>query len=537
MLLGAGGAAVLLVIAIVTSALTRGEVDGETDSAPTVSRIADLATEPVENWTVDQMGDLDPEFFAPGLPVAVGDDQALVWAVFDSYAWESAQSGSGAWYDDFDAHYDIGVVAGTAYLRAEEAALAGRAEWPEPEDFWPAGFPGDWRTDDPDYAGFEAGFDDAIWEVTGEPGRVPAPRTIDADLTVVLVDLTDGSARWTLDLASIAPDADYSWFVDAVSLDGGSMIVVRLHEVFAQEADYRVNITTIATLDARDGSVISTVTTRENTSIHGVGDALLFFSTGTGGAGPDALLRVDPAALDADPMWRQRIRGMDSPSVEAFAAGQVGVVDFASMAVVSLADGAVVWTGENAVRAGGALVSSSLNYQSALYALEAVSPAAKTLWEGRAAATVWSLDGYLFVAGTRTGDFSSPESYSAVQRVDPVTGDDLWEAPVDKVRSILGVSGNEVVMIVQDRVVTVDLRTGKEATSSTTTGIPWERSAWLGTDSVYVVTESGLLAYSLGDGVEQWSYPIPDDAYVTRIGHHLLLTRPESGTLTGLGVG
>lgn len=509
--------------------------------APATPSLRDIATEPVVAWSRDLTDGAVSEFVSSATPVAVGDDQALVWATFDTHAWESAQAGSWTWYVDFDAHYDLGVAAGTAFREAEKAAdlsygVVEGFEWPVHEDFWPEQFPGAWDSTAPEYAGFHAGFDDAINLSTGEPGRVQAPAIVDFDPTITLIDLTDGSEQWRVELASIEPEIDHAWHVDAVSLDDGATIAVTFFETFVQEADYRVVATTIATLDAADGSVLSTVVTEENTSIHGVGDALLMMSEGEGGRGPSILRRVDPTALDADPLWERWLSGLESSDVDIFTAGQVSLLDYDSMAVVSLADGAVLWEGEDAVSAGANLLSINREGLYAVTGVEAIDSKGESAWERPLeVAGVWSVDGHVFTAATSVGHEFDP-GYATIQRVDPATGEGLWGTPVDKLHHVLGVRAGSVVAIASDRLVLLDPQTGAEKVGYTFDGMDGTEPAWLGTDNVYIRTDDSLLAYSLGADGLLWTFVVPGDASVIMIGQHLALIDAEAGTLSGLGV-
>lgn len=538
-LLVATGAVVVVAAVGVTLALV---LQGDGSSAEqTVPRVVDLATKPTAAWTVDLLDDADSAYVATEIPVAVGDDLALVWSTFDSYTWDMEQTDSSGWYEDFDAHYDRGVIDGTAYLAAEEAAeqlyeddWSADVDWPQYADYWPADFVGDWDDYNYDYLGYYAGFEDIAYGNDVDESRIPAPEAIDFVPSVTLLDVTDGQERWTADLVSVEPDVDHSWFVNAVSLDGGATVAVSMVSGWDNvSTDQR---TTIGTLDVSDGSVISTTSVDGIASIHGLDGALLVVSDSGEDVDVRVMSRLDPTSLDADPLWESEIDALAYPST--FAAGQISLSDDEGVEVLSTLDGTTVWEGERLLSVGSSVLTlEEESEDSSTYTLEAITEDGDSPWEEPLeVAAAWSVDGYLFTAAKGSGADYSDAGYTKIQRVNPATGEELWDAAVDEVSYIVGVSEGTVVAIADGRLVLVDLRKGEETASYKIKDADSGAEAWLGTENVYISAGGSLLAYSLADDGKQWSYGIDDDAYVNAIGRHLTFWNYASGELSGLGV-
>lgn len=533
-LVAVGAFAVIAATAVTLAVVLDGD---DAPPAATVPRVLDIATKPTETWTVEMGAGADTEFLLAGYPVPVGDHQALVWADFDFYSWESEQADSEGWYDDFDAHYDLGFAAGTTYDEAYAAAEAAYADdwtadiaWPDYEDFWPDELSGEWSDEDPDYEGFYLGFDDALY---GEEGtsRIPAPDPVDFVPSVALVDVADGTQVWTVDLTTIEPDADHTWWVDAVSSDDGATIFVAAYSL---QADDDAHATTIAALDAVDGSVLSTTSIDDLTTMRAVEGALLLMGDSDGDDEDGVVRRMDSADLDGDALWEYTYTG--EPSISSFAAGQVRIADAESTVVLSLADGTTVWAGDAAMSLGATVLTFERDKDSETASIEAETVSGESLWEESVeVATAWPLDGYLFAAATSADD-DTTRTYGEIQRLDPATGEELWDTPLKKVSNIFGVADGTVVAISDGRLVLLDVQTGEEKSHHTLKGADGMEMVWIGTDNVYVQAGPSLLAYSLGEDGKQWTYAIPDVAYVFQVGQHLLVSDFEAGTLSGLGV-
>lgn len=459
-------AAGALVVAVIGVTLAVVLAGDGAPAAQTVPRVVDIATKPTEVWTVDA-DPVDSDDVTSAYPVAVGDDLGLVWATFDPYSGDEFGDSAG-WYEDATSGADEGT------------------------------------------------------------SRVPAPEGVDFAPSVTLFDVTDGQERWTVDLVAIEPGIDHTWYVNAVSLDGGATIAVSMQS--GSYADY-TRTTTIGTLDTSDGSVISTTTIEGTAWIYGIDGALLVV-TESGEDDAAVIGRLDPTSLESGPAWENDVDA--GAFVSTFADGQVGLHDGEDVVVLSVLDGTTLWEGERLLSVGTSVLS--LEQDGDLdYTLQAETAKGDAPWDEQLeVATAWSRDGYLFTAAKGSDDSDATTTYREIQRVDPATGEELWETPVKEVTSISGVQRNTVVATIGDRVVMLDLRTGEETASHKIKTAEGEVEVSLGTDNVYVSEGGRLLAYSLGGDGKQWTYRVPDDAYVNQLGRHLVLWDVASGAVTGL---
>lgn len=528
LLIGAVAFAVVAAVGVTLAVVLSGD---SSTSTVTTRRVDELATKPTLTWTVDLVEGDESEFIAPAHPVAVGDDRALVWPVFDYSSWDISQHETSGWYKDFDAHYDLGFAAGTAYAEAEDAAdrayEEGRSadnESPDIEDFWPAGFSAKWDDFDPDYAGFYSGFEDGAYGNDEGTSRVPAPQEVDFSPSLTLLDLTDGSEVWTIDLVSVDPEVDHSWYITAVSPDDGATIAVSMEPSWTGERDDRT--TTIATLDGSDGSVVSTTTIDSSAWFHSIDGALLMVAE-NGDA--HVISRLSPTALEADPQWETEVGDQTYPV--DFAPGLVRMSAEDSDEVLSLVDGSTVWEGDLVLPLGSSALTLELDERSSTYSLDVTTAEGDGVWDAPLeVAMAWSVDGHVFTADSHEG-----LAYQTIQRIDPATGEDMWEEPAQDIVSILGVNKNSVVAAEHDRLVVLDLRTGEKTLSYQAKDFTFWGTAWIGTDYVYVSGGNGLKGLPLDEDGKQWTFEAPVGTSVYALGRHLVVLDAETGAISGLG--
>jgi outer membrane protein assembly factor BamB len=173
--------------------------------------------------------------------------------------------------------------------------------------------------------------------------------------------------------------------------------------------------------------------------------------------------------------------------------------------------------------------------------LEGYTAEGKSLWK-ITADSYWIKAGQLFVA-----DKAEDGSYSMLQRIDLVTGKDMWtgEGESGSFKGLTGVVGDHVVLqnfvaaggdgnATSDAVFVLDLASGKKQVTQTVGEIA---RTYLGSSQFYVhSSDSRLSAYAYADGTQVWDFEMGENGGVILLGSYLAYADLADGILYGLAV-
>lgn len=123
---------------------------------------------------------------------------------------------------------------------------------------------------------------------------------------------------------------------------------------------------------------------------------------------------------------------------------------------------------------------------------------------------------------------------AGLEALDIRTGKERWDSAASDVHRVLGVLGDEVIGLTEDRVVWIDMRTGE--TNHTLRAVHDSYSVWSPGNSqqhLYLISDDELIALDR-DGAEAWSYLPKAGEAVRSAGGHLLLADPERATVSGI---
>src|SRR5690606_7668710 len=179
---------------------------------------------------------------------------------------------------------------GVAYEEAYQAWLDDETyelDYPSYGDY----FLEEWYDED-DYTGYVDGFYDGEDGEERGANKAQAPEEPDYSPVVTLVDLDNGEALWTLDLAEEA-DAGAESRIGATSVGGTSSIAITV----SNSAEESV----LLTVDGKSGAVTSTPEVEGTVAAIAVDGAIIALVVEEEGDG--TVMRLDPTDLEADPTW------------------------------------------------------------------------------------------------------------------------------------------------------------------------------------------------------------------------------------------
>lgn len=513
--------AVIVVVAVfVVPALLR------TGGSATRSDVADIGSKPRLTWTFDWVGDADSEFLedAPGI-AAVGDNGALVWARFDTYAYTDSQGDSVGWYDGYDEQYADGYAAGLEYEKAYETWVDDTTftlPLPREEDYYPEGAYGDldaWL-----------GFDDGFWDARlgQREGASKKQQPIDPDYSprIALIGTTTGDVKWTVDLAKLIDGVDFSSTFTAFDIPGSDAIAISTSTTSDDATSY-----TVATVSAKDGALISHIDSPDPLGADAFGGDLVV-STSDSDSDDTAVARYRVDGLGGDPLWETV--GPDSSfgaTVYALGDDYVQVLGDDDGVILSAHSGTQADFGDDA--------EFSLTYSYAdrtllrtesldeTVAIEGWTTSGRSRWDGPVEADYARvIDGTIFTAE------GNGDSYATLTAIDPASGDERWPQSWDgEFDAVPGVRGGSVLVISGTTLIALDERTGQKRYSQKVGDVD---AIYQGDASYYIYAEDTLAAYSYTDKGASWSYRLDDDLGIVKIGRSLGVIDNAEGTLRGL---
>lgn len=521
-LIVAGVAVVALLGGAAAAAIVLPQFFGSNLSDET--EVADILSEPQLTWTYDWVGENDREFLDE-TPQAteIGDGRALVWASFD-YAAFLDKNGASGWYEGYDEQYDAGFDLGEQYADDVQEYNADTYPYtvpaPHEEDYFPEGAYDNYV----EFLGFQHGFADGRAGKTIGTSREEAPPTPNFTPAVTALDTTNGAVLWTVNLAELVEGVDYSSTYYAQEVEGSNAVALFISTYSALDVGYSVLV-----LDTSSGAVLSQLSTDAPVSGESLdGDLVLALSDDTGES--SRVARYSPSGLAGDPKWSTDVDGSAYLTVGE---GYVIVQGSEQGTVLNGSNGtAAGWGQDISYTVGYAFVGSQLiriqtTESAENYRVEGWTTKGTSSWSAPITVSYFELtDAALFSSEASEG------GYSALQRVDPATGDSAWQQPFGETFDrTLGVQGNRVLLQRGDTVIVLDLGSGEEAFRES----PGEFTvAYEGSSLYYVLVEGALNAYKYSGPGEVWSFALSDAQRVTVAGGRLAIVDFEAGTLSGL---
>lgn len=483
------------------------------DAASADRAVVDLTDTPEAAWTYKYAPRGEEEWVQPSATVhAVGGDRFLVKADLELSAYYESDSGSSSWYPGYDAHYLAGFADGTRYREAVETYQQDPwgSSYPEMEDYFGLGGVSYSAAvnEAGAHQGWFDGFSDAEYDRGEGASQAQEPQAPPTLGHLAMIDRSTGEEVWRVETESLPFEAGSSTLaVLPLSTEGHVVTTITtLHDDAIS--------TTVTALDPADGSVVSEVEL-DNAAI----------ASGAAAGGPlivldeDGVRRLDTGDLGGDDVWSAGIPGIDTGSGAA-------VVD--EYVQLTTEDG--TWwldaaTGYEPEWFEGAddevtyrvLEDVVLRQESSSfgYYLDALDRTGKTLWTGDAE-RVFTPDGSGGPALLKAE--SSDGGYEYLMRLDPRTGDPMWDTEYDDEFSwVTGTVPGGLVLNEGDRSVVVDLESGER-------GQRLRGSAdYLGTRVVYGDEEGRLQAWDVEDGTALWSMRVSDTESLRRAGDALLV--------------
>ena len=518
----AGGAALLIVaiIAVVVLVLPSIFGGGATDTADVV----DITDEPDTTWKYDWVGDNDEDFLdsSPQV-VSVGDDEALVWAVFDYSSYSDSQGNSEGWYEGYDEQYSDGYSAGLEYLDAYNAYwddYTGDVAYPEQEDYFPDGAYDDYD----EWLGFQDGFYDGAYE-QGE-GYSQREKPIDPDYTptMSLINAVNGDEEWTLDLTDAIDGADFQSDFQAYDIEGSNAVLIVATVIDDDSYTY-----TAITVDKGNGDVLSTLESDGPISARGFGGDVVMAVSDEDGE-ESTVGRYSVNAIDDDPKWDASVDGSASIYVDG---GYISVYGDDDYLVLDANSGEEAEWGDDIDTdvyysfLGAQLLRFETDDKG--YEIEGYNTNGDSVWEDSIDSEMspFVADGVLLVAE------ADGDAYSELVRINPSNGTEMWsEAYGDEFDYVLGVQGNSLLLASGSKILVLDLGSGEERFSQKAGDF---YGVWEGANQYYAYSGDELAAYGYGDKGDVWTLDVDDNEGITLVGKHLVLIDYDKGTLHGLG--
>lgn len=500
---------VLSVIAVGAWLLFLKPAGGASASDQTV---VDLTAAPEEAWTYKYAPRGEEEWIAPSAAVyAVGNDRLLVKADLDSSTYYEA--GTSSWYPGYPEHYAAGFADGTRYQEAMEAYQQDSwgNDYPSYEDYFGLGGTtyASAVNDAESYQGWFDGFGDAEFERGEGASRAQQPDALPTLGHIVMIDRSTGKELWTADLEALTFEPGNS-SVNLLPLSAEGHVVVSVTTF-----DDDLTSVTVTALDPADGSPVSEVELSDVVVVSSadVGAPLVVLDE-------DGVRRLDTGDLAGDYIWSAGIPGVHPEGGASVVDGYLQIttedgpwwLDAASGYEPEWFEG---WEPEVSYRVIGDVVlrqeSSSFGYY-----LDGLDRTGKTLWTGDAERvfTAGGSGGEVLLKAEATED----GSYEYLMRLDPSTGDPMWDEEYDDPFSwVTGTVAGGLVLDEGDRSVILDLDSGER--SQRLRG----SVDYLGTRVAYGHDEGRLQAWDVEDGTALWSMRVSGTESLRRAGDALLV--------------
>lgn len=590
---------VLLLLAIVATVLfgaplLKSILGGGSSSSGGSHVIAQIEEEPDELWEYRYAG--ASESYVSGTPLiqGIGDDAILTMSRFDYWGWQD-ENYDYNWYEGFSEDYAEGYAGAGGYKEALDAYESYNIAWDEAYQAWQADydrrldeyFDGtgdypdwDWdesligveRTEYPDYYaywdeswdgwGYSVGWDDRLNDLPEGENDVDPPEDPSWKAEAILIDAKTSDERWNFALADSVDDFDYTRSVDAIWVDGSSVIVFAV-PVAEDEFSYSTELVAVS---ISNGEVVSSRSTEGYLAYGQDGGDLLVLETpvdpDTFENEPGTLSRLDPAKLDAEPQWSKG--GIEASTFTVidgyvmtydFNGGDSNVLDASSGERANW--GRDMWIddrggvfyepmGKNIIRAdvssaepttgiGGRTMTSymTVDGSSEFIELSAVNSNGDKVWDRPVEVGMSFIsDGYLIVGevSSRTGAIED------LMRLDPGSGEQMWDGSnYDAYSRVVTVVGDVLLAVDEDesRLVAIELDSGEVRDSQRID--PYWSGFWVSESQYYVTESSGqgrLQAYSIDDSGSLWSMRYDsDNEYITRVGDRLALVDHDRRTV------
>lgn len=518
----AGGVVVIVIAAlavIVPRLMTGDALEGPPD-------VADIPGKPKTTWSFDWLADADPAFVEDTPAIApVGDDRALIWATFDSYAYSDSQGSEAGWYEGYDEQYADGYAAGAQWLEDydsywESTSLG--AAFPVQKDYYPAGAYGDYEQ----WLGFDDGFYDAAYDNGEGFSKKEKPIAPDFSPTVTLLNTSNGRAEWSVDLADAIDGVDFTSTIYAVDVPGSEAVVVSSSTIGDASSSYA-----LVSLSRSDGSVLSSLESDGPIGVTAI-DGDVVVSTADEKGRNATVARYPVAGLGDEPTWQaDGPESATGATIAALGSEYVQVVGDDGGVVLRASSGRPAGFGDDARYgvayhyADGQLVR--LQNAEDNTSVEGWNEDAGSAWaEPVASDYARVIDGRIFVA-TADGD-----GFTGLAAIDPATGEALWAKPwAHDFDGVHGVRNGSILVMSGSTVTALDADTGVPRYSQKLGDVS---AFYEGAESYYVYTGDRLIAYSYTEKGGRWSFRVEQTEGVLAIGHRLGLIDLDTGTLHGL---
>lgn len=519
----AAGVAALLVAAAAVGAIW---ILRPSDSAVAASgAVRDIREEPERAWTYAAAERRQLDWVTPSPTVVpLGDNQfGALLAHNAEHLYE--QSGS-TWYVGYDEHYETGYLAGVDYSDALERYNQNWRTNPYPaiEDYWT--LDGNYYSDShlPERVGWTHGFWDGSEGRALGASRAERPADPPVPARVVALNRQSGEETWSIDLADLGLVPGQG----SVGLYGG---LPTAHLALELRADSRDDAepTVLYFLDAATGEVAAQ---RELASEEWVAtrstDAVGHLIT----VRDDTVYAWDPERLDSGSAWSTPL------DAEIYSTSHGSSSFWATTE-----DGAVhldVRTGEEPGWFDGPDPDFSYYFVGDYIArVESASFGYYVDMLDQEGQVLWSADTERFMHYTAAsgsalffGELNSAGEVTDVMRIDPRTGEELWESsyrrPVGWVSGLVG--GQVVFSIGGGAIDVVDLETGDRTFRLREDSA---RQVVLGGTVIYAIEEGRLRAWDAGEGTELWSLRLRNDRVLT-VGSDLLTFNTDRRELSWL---
>lgn len=348
---------------------------------------------------------------------------------------------------------------------------------------------------------------------------------------IALLDLNSGETKWTLvfaDLVDAPADPIYHDFED---VKGTDFVLLSVHSSSGEGV--------VMVLDKSDGTVIDSIDVADRDDVDAYGSqGSLYLATSNSDTYAASLQRFDGGKISEEPIWSVDV---DCGGVWFYEDSLVCDRDYQVSVFDTDSGEEQEWTSDLAdfqrvLPIGDQLVRVQPAQGNASAELMGIDAKGIETWESTVLAPAYFVgEGALFVADI---DYS-PFGVSNMMRVDPMTGESMWSAPIAEeglsfpggTMGAPGTVGGHMMLSdsAWTRFWSVDLDNG-EASGS----YPAVTEIWLGVNYFYAIDGENLVAFKPGQDEPVWELEISNREWVEQVGSHLVIRNERNHTISGL---